>query len=479
MATLRQETFSGIKWVVFSSFSQKLLGLVTTVFLARLLTPSDFGLFALAFVLIDGFGLFKSLGVDAALVRQKEETEEATDTAFCLVPLIGLLLAALLFVVAPFAAALLKNPQLSPIVRALSVIFVFSCLAMVPVILLQKRLLFWKKGVSELVSNLSYSVTAVALAFLGYGVWSLVVAYLLKTAVLTVLVWVFSHFRPKFRFRKDLALEMLQYGKYIFGGSLLLFLKNECDNIVVGRILGLSALGFYALSMSISNFPSEYVIGRMFGVFFPVFSKLQDDEEALRRGFLKSIKLIAMIAIPFGLALTVLSPLFLRVIYGAKWLPAAEILRFLAVGGIFKALAGSTTPVFLAKGRSKLDFWINVIHVSLFFALIIPLAGLFGLKGAGCVVLVSCGASFWIGMWRVRRILSVSWRDVATALKPSLIGSGVMLSILGAFTLLWRLATPVSVAGFILMNAAAGLAYLFSIFLLDRDVRIEVRRIAS
>ena len=481
IAALRQETLSGIKWVFLSSVSQRILGIVTTVFLARLLNPSDFGLFALAFVLIDGFGLFKSLGVDSALVRQKERVEEATDTAFCLIPLIGFSLAAILFVVAPLASALLKNPQLSPIVRTLSAIFVFSCLAQIPTILLQKRLLFWKKGVSELASNLSYSVVAVTLAFLGFGVWSLVYAYLLKTVVLMVMVWLFSEFRPRFRFRKDLALDMLHYGKYIFGGSLLLFLKNECDNVVVGRLLGLSALGFYALSFNISSFPSEYIIGRMFSVFFPVFSKLQDNEEALCRGFLKSLKLISLIAVPFGLAVVALSPLFLRVVYGPKWLPAAEVLRLLAIGGIFKAVAGSGSPVFLAKGRSRLDFWINLIHVGLFFALIVPLTHLFGLSGAGFVVLISGGASLFISLWRVRGMLPISWGDIVGSLKSSLIGSSIMLSIFGVVAMgrmfLWHLATPISTMGFIVMTGISGVAYLFSIFLLDRDVRIEVRRI--
>ncbi|MBI4436494.1 MAG: lipopolysaccharide biosynthesis protein [Candidatus Omnitrophica bacterium] len=479
--SLKTDTVSGIKWVFIATVGQKLLGVITTVFLARLLNPSDFGLFALAFVLIDGFGLFKSFGVDAALIRQKERVEEAADTAFCILPFIGLSLSTLLFLVAPVGAAILKNPALTPVVRALSAIFVFSCLAQVPMMLLQKEMLFWKKGLAELTTTLVYSVAAVGLAFGGFGVWSLVYAYLLKTVVHMGMMWVVSSWRPRIRFQKELAVEMLQYGKYILGGSFLFFLKNNVDNVIVGKLLGLSALGFYTLSFGISNFPSTYLIGRMGTVFFPTFSKLQDDDEALRRAFLKSLKLIAMIAIPFGIALVASSPLFLKVVYGEKWLPAKSILRLLAVGGILRALGGSQSPVFLAKGRSKVDFWINVIYVALFFVFIVPFTKAFGLNGAGLVVLISGGVSFMIGMWRVRKVLPVSWKDIFTSLHPALIGSCVMLAIFALLSVgrffVWHWMTPVSTVGFIVISGLSGIAYLFCIFLLDQDVRLEARRI--
>jgi len=171
----------------------------------------------------------------------------------------------------------------------------------------------------------------------------------------------------------------------------------------------------------------------------------------------------------------------LRVVYGEKWLPASTVLRILAIGGIFKALAGSQTPVFLAKGRSRLDFFVTFLDVSLFFILIIPMTRRFGLTGAGSVVLFSGGVSFLIGMLRVKRVLPISWQDIFASLSPAFIGSFLMLVVFGCFTLgrffLWHFTTPVSTIGFILAGGISGLTYLFAIFLLDRDVRLEVRRI--
>jgi len=171
----------------------------------------------------------------------------------------------------------------------------------------------------------------------------------------------------------------------------------------------------------------------------------------------------------------------LRVVYGEKWLPASTVLRILAIGGIFKALAGSQTPVFLAKGKSRLDFFVTFLDVSLFFILIIPMTRRFGLTGAGSVVLFSAGASFLIGMLRVKRVLPISWQDIFVSFRPALLGSLLMLSVFGVFSLgrsfLWHFTTPISTLAFILLSGISGLTYLFSIFLLDHDVRLEVRRI--
>ncbi|MBI4355940.1 MAG: lipopolysaccharide biosynthesis protein [Candidatus Omnitrophica bacterium] len=481
MKNLKSATLSGIAWVLVASGSQKVLGIATTIVLARLLSPGDFGLFALAFVLIDGFGLFKSLGVDLALIRQQERVDEAADTAFCLLPFIGLSLSALLYVAAPWAAVLLRHPEVAPLVRALSAIFVFSCLAQVPNILMQKRLWFWKRGLAETVATISYAAAAIGLAVAGCGVWSLVYAYLLKTAVHLAMVWSFAGWRPRLQFRWELAVQMLRYGKYILGGSLLMFVKNNVDNVIVGALLGTTALGYYALAFNLSTFTSAHVTGRMFGVLFPAFSQLQDDDAALCRAFLKALKLIALISVPFGLALVVLAPMVLQTIYGSQWLAASEVLRLLAVGGMLKALGGSQSPVLLAKGRARVDFWVNVAHVGSFLVFIVPLTRLWGLRGAGYVVLLSGGVSFLVGMWRVRRVLPVSWSAIATAMRPALIGSVLMLAVFEGLTL-WRQGftawpSTLSIPGFLTMAAVSVIAYVGVVVLIDREIRLEVQRI--
>ncbi|MFH1858294.1 MAG: lipopolysaccharide biosynthesis protein [Candidatus Omnitrophota bacterium] len=477
---LRKKTLSGMKWVFASSFGQRAISFVTTVILARLLSPADFGLFALAFVMIDGFGLFKSLGFDSALLRRKTEVEEAADTAFFLIPVFGFVLFILLFLLAPYGASFLSNPQVTPVVRALSFIFVLSCLAQVPAILVQKQLHFWKKAVPELASSVVYSVAAVVFAVLGFGVWSLVYAYLIKTFLYMVMIWRFAAWRPRFRFHAGIAKEMFHFGKFVFLGSLLVFLRNNLDNILIGKFLGVSALGFYAIAFNLATFLSHYVAGRMHAVLFPVFSRIQEDTEMLKRAFLKSFKMISLMAIPFGLFLFAAAPTFLSVVYGERWLPAGSVLRILACAGILKALIGPMGPVFLAQGRSRIDFWVSAVQTGVFFLLVVPAALFLGLSGVGGAVLVSAAASFAIATARVRKAIRLSPREILLALKPTCIGSCLMLFVFGSLArgrmLLAHVPAPVSTAEFIVILGLSGLSYLFSVFFLDRDVRLELRR---
>lgn len=481
IASLRERTLSGIKWVFLSSFSQRAISFVTTIILARLLMPADFGLFALAFVMIDGLTLFKSLGFDSALLRRKEEVAEAADTAFILIPLFGLILFALLFLFAPYGASLFGNPEVTPIVRTLAVIFIFNCLTQVPSVLIQKRLDFWQKAAPEITASVVFSAVAVTLAFLGFGVFSLVYAYLCKTALYMVMIWTFAKWRPRFRFSLRIAREMSHFGKFVFFGSLLTFIRNNFDNVVVGKVMGVSALGFYALSLSVASVLSQYVIGRMHGVLFSVYSKIQDDKATLQRAFLKSFKMISFLAFPFALLLATTAPTFLKVIYGDKWLPAAPVLRILAFAGLLRVLSGIMSPVFLAKGKSRFDFIVDAVQAGLFFLLVIPAALLGGLVGVGGVVLISSFVGFFVSVFRVRQILHLSARQFMNPLRPALFGSLLMLVIFGSLSalraLLGHFSAPVSTAGFIGMLALSGLFYLFFIFFADRDVRLEVRRI--
>ncbi len=482
LTELREKTLSGMKWVFLSSFSQRVIGLVTTIFLARLLMPSEFGLFALAFVMIDGFGLFKSLGFDTALLRwQGKDAEEAADTAFLLVPFFGMTLTLTLHFFAPYGASLLGNPEVTPVIRMLAFIFIFSCLAQVPGALIQKRLDFWQKATPEIAAGILYSVSAVTFAFRGFGVWSLVYAYLLKTILYMSMIWIFAGWRPRFRFRPHLAAEMFQFGKFIFLGSLLGFLRNNLDNFVVGKMIGLSALGYYAIAFNLAAFLSQHLITRMQGVFFPVFSKIQEDTEVLRRGFLKSFKMTSIVAIPFSLFLLIAGPNFLETVYGSKWAPAGPVLRILALAGLFRALGGIMSPVFLAKGRSRLDFVLNILQAILFFLLMIPAAHFFGLEGVGVSVLVSSLAAFVLGAVRLRQIIQISIKQMLLLMKPAFVGSGVMLAVFGALSagrsLLGYLTAPAAVTAFIVVCGLSGIVYFLSVLVLDRDVRIEVRRI--
>ena len=258
MTTLKKQTISGVKWVFLASIAQKLLSLGATVILARILSPADFGLFALAFVMIDGFGIFKSLGFDSALVRRKDDIDKAANTAFFLIPTMGLSLFIILFFVAPLGAKFLGNPSVTNVIRALALIFVIGCFGKVPQTMLYRNMSFNYKAIAEVSDQLVYVLTAVILALNKLGVWSLVIAYVLKNIVQTSIEWYFSGWKPKLEFDKTIAWDMFHFGKFVLLSSIIGFLYGNMDNIVIAKYLGVTMLGYYAISMNISNILSDY-----------------------------------------------------------------------------------------------------------------------------------------------------------------------------------------------------------------------------
>ncbi len=427
MSELKKQTVSGVKWVFVASVTQRIISFGATVILARILNPADFGLFALAMVMIDGFGIFKSLGFDSALVRRKDDIDKACNTAFFLIPAMGMILFFTLFFAAPYVAKSFGNPSVTNVVRVLGIIFVISCFGKVPQTVLYRDMKFKFKSIAEMSAAFIYSATAVVLALNKFGVWSLVIAYVLKTLIQVAIEWYFSKWKPKFEFDKTIAWDMFHFGKYVLASGLVLFLYNNLDNLVIGRILGVTMLGYYAISMNVATFLSTYFLGKVGMIMYPGYSKIQDNEEDVKRVMLKIVGYISIVAFPFALFIFIFAPDILRIVFGEKWLPAVDILRILALVGLIRSIESAIWPIFLAKGKSKVDFQIGAAQVIIFFILVIPFALKFKLIGVGLALLVSTSISFYISLIRIKRIINLNLRKLFGIIKPAFLGSLLML----------------------------------------------------
>ncbi len=473
MTSLKQRTISGIKWTFVASIAQRILSLGCTVILARILTPADFGLFALAFVMIDGFSIFKSLGFDSALVRRKDDIDKAANTAFFLIPAMGMILFTLLLILAPMGAKFLNNPSVANVIRALAVVFVISCFGKVPQTILYRDMKFKYKSIAEVSATMVYVLTAVILALTKNGVWSLVVAYIVKNIVQISIEWSFSGWKPKFEFDKTIAWDMFHFGKFVLAGAIAWFLYSNLDNIIVGKFLGLTLLGYYAIAMSASNLLNDYLLGKISLIMYPAYSKIQEDSEDVKRIMLKTVRYVSMIAFPFGFGLFIFAPDILQLVFGAKWLPASDILRILAFVGMTKSLGSAIWPIFLARGKSKIDFQIGLAQVALFFILIIPLALQFKLIGVGIAVLLSALFSFTIGLFRTKHILKIEISKILGVTRPALLCSVAML-ITAIFLKSLSLNFDYYI-NFIFTGGLSFFIYLFAIYITNRNILKDIK----
>jgi O-antigen/teichoic acid export membrane protein len=477
MGELRKQTVSGIKWQVGSSFLQKGISVATTVVLARILNPSIFGLYALAFIAIDALGLFKSMGFDSALIRRKDEVEKAANTAFFVIPFLGLIIYLILAISAPTIGRFLNNHEIVGVIRALGIIYVISCFGKVPAALLEKNMQFKKISTIEISAVIIYSVVAIILAISGVGIWSLVIAYIAKTIYQNIMYWVISGWHPKLEFDKKIALEMFHFGKFLFLGGLVWFLKMNLDNLLVGKLLGVTALGLYAIAFNVANFGADYFGGKVQRVVFPAYSKMQSDLTDLKRASFKVFKHVSLIAIPLGVGLFFLAEELLSFVYGQKWLGAINVLKILAVAGVFNTLSAGLAGVFLACNKPKIGFWIIVLQVTIFIIFIAPMAKLFGINGVGIVVSASSFIAFIVNLILQMKILNFGFKQVYLNLKPSLIASLIMaLGLILIKNIILPHSLPASLRFFISLLFAI-VVYVYSLFRIDRGFFVGMKKL--
>ncbi|MBL7069010.1 MAG: MOP flippase family protein [Candidatus Omnitrophica bacterium] len=477
MDTLKQQTARGVKWLVGASFIEKTLSLGTTVILARILSPSIFGLFALAFVAINGLNLFKSMGFDSALIQRKDDIDKAANTAFFIIPLLGCILFLILYITTPFIGKFFNNHDVVPVLRALGLIFIINCIGLVPKALLKKEMRFAKVAFSELIGALGFSVVAIFLALGGYGVWSLVGGYLFKTLILTCAIWYFSKWRPNWRFNIKIARQMFHFGKFVFLGSLAFFLRMNLDKIFIGRLLGVAVLGIYALAFNISNILVEYFSNKIDQVIFPAYSKKQNDDNALKRSYLDILKTVSFIALPLTFCVYLLRTELVQTIYGHKWIDVIPVIQILIWSGLFRIFTTSAGALFMAKGKPRYGFWLSSLQVLIFLILIAPFSKLFGIKGVAIVVTLAALIHVFLIMFLLKRLISMRITEMFLRIKVPFLATLMMsfVVLLARFLLANIFLTKGTNTSLLIILLSALASYIFFMVKFDRQFVMKIK----
>ena len=330
--SLTSRTARATQWRLASVFVSTLARLAIGILLARLLTPADFGIVTLAYVVLGFVGPLNDLGIGAALVQRVELTERHLRVAFTSSLGLGLAVALGMVAAAPAAARLLGDTAVTPVLRTLSLAFVISSTATVADAMLQRRLDFKRQSFVDTGSHLlGYGGVAITLALLGYGVWSLVWGALVQAlgAATAQLAIVRHPMRPLLA-RRELR-DLLHFGFGSTVNALVSYVALNGDNFVVGRWIGAAGLGLYSRAYGLMNLPHTLFASVVTRVLFPAFSRAQGDPARLRRAYLLVTGLTAMIAAPAMGTLAVAAPHLVLGLYGPQWsgvvIPAADSVR--------------------------------------------------------------------------------------------------------------------------------------------------------
>ena len=478
--TLQSRAASGLRWTIVNVIGEKVLSFGTTMVLARLLDPRHFGLYALAFVVIDSFGIFKNLGLDAAIVQRRDRVEEAADTAVIVLPFIGMLLCALLYLIAPAAATWMGNPEAGKPIQALGLSLVIMSAGNVPAALIQRQMRFRLRTVANLIGMVVYALVAVVLAMYGFEIWSLVIAYLLRWVLTTLLQWIALGWVPRWRFDVSLFKEMLHYSKYIVGAWLVGFLASNADKVIIGRWLGATQLGYYTLCFGLANIVTSQLSTRVYLVAFPAFAEAQDTPELLRRGFLKLMKYLVMCSLPVSTLLIMAPADLLGIFYGGRWIVAAPVLQILAIAGVLQVIRSGIEPVLLGCGRSREVFTLNLLQLILLVLGGVPAAQTGRATAVAWASALAAGVPSLIGVRLVMKQIGIRFSELVQQLRPTALSVLLMVIAVSIGGIGHRTLGDSSIlawASAVMLIATGGLAYILGLLRWDRPVTQEMLRL--
>lgn len=422
---LNRKIKSGTAWVSIAQFGSNILTLVTTVILARLLTPKDFGVVAIAMVVWEFVRLFGDAGVSAKLIYQQSDFDKYASAAFWLNLVVAFCLALFTVFVSPFAAGFYNNDLVKPILVLLAFGFLLDSIGSVHSTLLTKELDFKKRSLIEVGVTLISKIITITLAFAGYGVWSLVLPNVLSSPVKVFAFWSVCPWRPSLRFDLGYWKEIFGYGKYIFGANLLRYVNINGDYMVIGKLLGSSELGLYTFAYNIANWPVANLVWIVGKVAFPAFSKLQNDLNRLKEVFLKMMGLLSLLCFPIFIGLLAMANELLPVVFGEKWNRSIIPLQIIIGFTLIRSLVSPAGQIVLAMGRPNIEFKFNLIQVPLLLIAVL-IGASYGIIGVAIGMSLVVGIMGLIFLRISIGLIDLNFEGMLKVIFPALVSSLLM-----------------------------------------------------
>jgi O-antigen/teichoic acid export membrane protein len=442
---------SGI-WSLGGNWFSRVLGIIKVIILARLLSPIDFGIIGLAILSVNVLNVFSETGVEAALIQRDKIARAELDTAWTLAIVRGLLLFTLLFLNAGFIASYFDNMTLKPVLRAMSATFLLGGFTNIGIVYFQKELNFKKKVILDTTADVAGAVSAVILALYIRNIWALVAGAITWVTVKCLASYWLHPYRPRISWDWPMAKSLLNFGKHIFWISVVTFIVTCGDDALVGKLLGLTLLGFYTMAYNIANIPVSSLAGVTGKISFPAYSLMEKEPDRLRAAFVQVFEAVVIILLPLTGLIILLARDFTLVCLGEKWLPMVPALKVLCLLGLFRSISNLFAPVQLAMNKPNIQSRIKTIELLTFVILVYPLTVRWGLIGAS---------------WGVTSIYAISAfaNTIYTSRLLSPLGMNLVKPLLFPFTILVILIFNFSIANNFISSEIMHFRFFFMILL--------------
>ena len=458
---LKYQTKKGLYWKFAEQFSNYGIQFIVGIFMARMLSPEDYGLTALPAVFMAISGIFVSGGFGTALVRKPDLTEKDLSTAFYYSMGVGLLCYVLLFVASPWIADFYNAPVLVPLMRVTALSFLYSPLGTGQSVILQRRLDFKTPTKVSVICRILSGVIGIVMAYTGYGVWALVISGFISGIIGQVITFWVVRWYPKAGWSKESFRYLWGYGNKIMGSFLLGTVYENIAPVIIGKYFSPAQLGVYNRAQGYAKMPSQNMTGTLQSVTFPVLSQIQNDDERLARSYRKMLRVSAFIVFPLMMMLAALARPLVLALITAKWEACIVLLQIMCLSMMWYPIHAINLNLLEVKGRSDLFFRLEIIKRSIGLLLLVctlPL-GLVAFCWGG---VAGSMVSLFINTYYTGKIIHVGYvrqmRDLAHILLLSFLMYGVIWLVLSLLSNLWAQIIVGGICGTVFY---LGCSYLF------------------
>jgi len=422
--TLRRRTIDGGQWMIFRSALQVSVDLVRTMIFSRILFPDDYGLMALAMVAFFFLESLAAIGVDIQILRDSSEDPRRLDVYWTIRFFRGLTLAALMWVIATPMADYYERPELAGIIQFLSLFFLLKGVTGFGREIRQRDMQF--RTVAIVDSAAFIFVLAAGLGFLFWlqNVWALAVYTVLETLAFAVTSYFLYPRRPRIRFDRGVVKEVLIFSGSITSITILNYFFNNFDKGVIGKMLGIDALGYYARAYFLAMIPVVYFTDVLAPVFLSTLRSVSGDHDRFRKVFREMLLGVAILCGGIGLAFCFFAKPLILLVYGERWLPILPVFQIMIIFGVSKGITSLLPAVFFIKGKPWMITICAFIMVVSFGLSCIPMTEAFGLAGMAWSIVISALISHAIGFAMGLSLMSGE-RDTAMEVRKVEKRSGV------------------------------------------------------
>ena len=369
--SLKARTLRGAFWALAERLGTQAVGFAVTVVLARLLTPSDYGVVGMLAVFLSVSQLFIDSGFGSALIRKKDRSEDDYATVFWFNLVISLICYAVLFCAAPAISVFYRMPILTSLLRVVGLNLVIQALYTIQVTRMTASVNFKVQAKVAILSCAAGGCVGIALAYLGFGPWALVGQSLSGVVVAGSAYWLLSGWRPRCAFSRTVFRELFGFSGKILLSSILHTVYVNISPLIIGRRYSAQDLGYYSRGDSLAQLPGGIFQGTLGRVVFPVLASIQDDEPRLRAAYNKYLRLATSVVAPAMLLLAACSQPLVTLLIGEKWLPCVPYLQLLAIGWMVDPIIVINLNILYVKGRSDVVLRLEIVKKIIAIAIVV------------------------------------------------------------------------------------------------------------